>query len=791
MKWKRAALLAIVASGTLACGRKKNLVLITFDTTRADHMGYATGRSGVTPTLDVLAGQGSWFSTCLTAYPLTLPSHTSIMTGLYPYHHAVRNNGTYVVPKSDTTLAEILHARGYATHAIVSAFVLDSQFGLDQGFDEYDDDLSGGPKQKMFMFKEIKATQTADKAIKWLSLDRPKEKPFFLWVHFFDPHADYEPPPDVAVEFPGDPYTGEIHYADRELGRVLDALGKVGLAASTDIVFTSDHGDGLGEHGERTRGFFIYDSTTRVPLVFSGPGVPARRRVDTLVRTVDIVPTVLDLLGIRTPSGLDGESAVPLWNGRLEKRTAYTETLVPRLNFGWAELRGLRSNLFKVIDAPRPEAYDLLHDPHENRNLISPGTPFPDLARGLMAEVRGISHRDSFSRGGQREASVDAETKKKLAALGYLWASDSNAVGPRPDPKDRIGFWDRFEQSQDLIRNGALPEANQELTQLLSEDPNNVLAMGSLANVLSRSGQKDSARAIFERILSLDPDRDTAYLGVARIDREQRNFDGAADAVRKLIERQPKNPDAYVAMGDVFLDQDKYTDAEPWFRKARTIDPHSMTAASGLGNCLNRAGRLRDALEVLTDAHKHDATNHPVTYDLAVVTERLGDQQNAMKLYKEAVVLDPEHSMSWNNLGSLLDKMGRHDEALTDIQKAHDLDHENVEATYNLGALLLSRKQPEKALPYFDEAIARRPDLLQAAAMKARALTALDRNGEALETWKKVAQKNPVAFLQVARLEAEMGRTREARASLARAVAASPKARQAAEKDPRLKPLLR
>ena len=354
---------------------RPNLLLVTFDTTRWDHMGYAGGPQGITPMLDAMAQRGTWFSDAVTVAPLTLVSHASILTGLYPPHHGVRDNGLYSLPARDETLAERLRDAGYATHAVVSSFVLDSQFGLDQGFEGYDDDLAGGPQKIQFMFKEIKAAQASAKAVRWLEQERPRDRPFFLWVHFFDPHANYDPPADVAKQFPGDPYSGEIHYADRELGRIFKSLDDAGLLDSTVLAFTADHGDSLGEHGETTHGIFVYDSTVRVPMLLAGPGVPAGRRVDALARTVDLAPTILELLGLPAADGLDGRSLERLWSGREgDDRVAYSEALTPLLNFGWAPLRALRTTSLKVIQAPRPEVYDLARDPEESRNLAAPGS---------------------------------------------------------------------------------------------------------------------------------------------------------------------------------------------------------------------------------------------------------------------------------------------------------------------------------------------------------------------------------------------------------------------------------
>lgn len=782
--------LVVVAVG--CSGPRPNLLLVTFDTTRADHVGYASGRPNLTPTLDKLAARGTWFSTCMASQPLTVPSHASIMTGLYPYHHGVRNNGTYTLGQEVTTLAELMHEAGYATHAIVSSFVLDSQFGLDQGFDTYDDDLAGAAKPAAFMFREIKAERTAEKAVRWIKEERPKDKPFFLWVHFWDPHADYDPPRDVAIRFPGDPYSGEIAYADRELGKVITALGDRQLEDRTLVVFTGDHGEGLGEHGERTHGVFIYDATVHVPMFFSGPGVPAGKRVDQLVRTVDIVPTLVELMRLRRPGELDGASLRPLWRGSADQRVAYSETFITRFNFGWSELRGLRTAGWKAIQAPRPEVYDLVADTKEQRNLLAGGATAPEAALPLFAGLREIVAADPFTRGDQREAKIDAETKRKLAALGYVWGTDTHREGPRADPKDRIGFWDRFERAQGLIRQRAYAAAVEALESLLAEDPDNVVALTSLANALTHTGDRQRALDALRRIIALDPTREQAYLAAAKLLRELHRGDEAEQLVQSVIAMQPTSPETLIAIGDAYLDEGRFGEAEGWFRKAMAADPNSMTAAAGLGNCLNRAGRLDEAVAVLRQAREHDPTHHTVTYNLAVVLERMGDQRGALELYRVAVQLDPEDSMSWNNLGSVLDRMGQREEALRHIARARELDPENPEAAYNLGALLVTAGKPAEGLPHLEAALALRPGFVQAAIFRARALEALRRWPAALAVYQELARTNAGALLGVARVELAMGRESDARAALAAAIQRGGEpVRAAALKDPALGPLVR
>jgi len=788
--------LAALLAGAAGCSRPRpNVLLVTFDTVRWDHVGWASGREDLTPMLDAMAARGVWFETALTAQPLTLPSHTTILTGRYPFHHGVRNNGTYRVPDAEVTLAERLRTAGWSTHAIVSAFVLDSQFGLDQGFDGYDDDFAGGPKQQMFMFKEIRAAQTADKAVAWLASGRPKEKPFFLWLHFFDPHANYDPPKEAAARFPGDPYRGEIHYADHELGRVFQALDAAGELDRTLFVFTSDHGDSLGEHGERTHGLFVYESTTRVPLLLAGPGVPKAGKVTSLARTVDLVPTLCDLLRLDCGGELDGASLRPLWAGEPASRSAYLETFTPRENFGWSELRALRDATRKVIDAPRPEGYALDTDTAEARDLLA-GTAEPradERFRRLFAELREIGRADPYGTAAQPTQALDEETRQKLGALGYLWAGgparEPGAV--LPDPKDRIAAWDGFQRAQDLLRDRRHDEALAALRTLLAEDPGNVLALGSLAIALARSGEKQEALDVYKRLIALDPQRDNAYLGAAKLLSESGRSEEARTLLDSLVRLQPDNPSAWVGLGDAWLEEKKYDEAERAFRKAVALDPHSMLAASGLANGLNRAGRLAEARDVLVAAREHDPGAAGILYNLAVVVERLGDPAAAERLYEELLRIEPEHSMGWNNLGSLLNKRGEPREAIRRVAKAHELDPENVEATYNLGALLLVVGRAAEAVPLLAEAASKRPDLAQAPVQLARALEASGQPERALAVYRKLAERSPPALLQVARLELARGDRAAARRALDRLVAADgDRARQAIARHPELARLL-
>jgi tetratricopeptide (TPR) repeat protein len=684
----------------------------------------------------------------------------------------------------------MLKENGYATHAIVSSFVLDSQFGLDQGFDSYDDDLSAGPQQKLFMFREIKANQTANKAISWLRNKRPADKPFFLWVHFFDPHADYEPPKELAERFPGERYEAEVAFADRELGRVIRTLDDLKLRDDTLIVMTSDHGESLGDHGERTHGIFAYDGTLRVPLLISGKDVE-KRRVDAQVRTADITPTIVEMLGLPVPK-VDGASLTGLMKGKPEPpRLAYSESFTPRLNFGWSELRTMRSLDVKYIDAPRPEIYDLKKDADEASNLYPASGEIPSAARPLVLATKKIIAADPFNQGRQRESNLDPETKRKLAALGYVWGQDTAKTGTRPDPKDRIVYWNRFEEAQTAIRRHDYAPALMLVRSVLDADRDNVVAMASMANVLMRINQRTEALTVYRRMIELDPNRETGYIGASTILRDMGQFGEAEAFGRTVIKLQPENPEGYTAVGDVLLDQGKYPEAEALFRKAISIDPHSPIAISGLGNCLNRSGRLREALKVLRAGRDHDPNSELIAYNLGVVVERLGDPEGAKKLYLDTLKLDPEHSMAWNNLGALEDRAGNREEAIRCVTRARQADPLNLEAAYNLGVLLLAAGKNQEALANLNDTMRLRPGFVPGAMQRARALTVLGRADEAIAAWKQLTTVNPAAWINVAKIEAARGHEKEARAALREGLArAGPEFRDVASRDEQLRPLM-
>ena len=350
----------------------ENVVLVTIDTLRADHIGCFGYQLVQTPHLDSLAARGTRFAQAVTPVPLTLPSHASILTGTYPFVHGVRDMGGFVLQESPPTLATLLSQAGFRTAAFVGSVTLDHRYGLNRGFATYDDDMPPAESEAGPRKPERRAEVVVERTLAWLAA-RPAGR-FFLWVHFFDPHSPYDAPQPFHAQYADHPYDGEVAYADAQLGRLLEAVREQGVSDRTLFVVMGDHGESLGEHGESTHGIFLYDATTRIPLVIAGPGVPYGKVVQAQVRSIDVMPTILAAVKIKAGDLLQGVSLCPLieGNGGLppESRFALMETIYPRTHLGWSELRAVRTTEWKYIQAPQEELYNLLTDPAESCNVV-------------------------------------------------------------------------------------------------------------------------------------------------------------------------------------------------------------------------------------------------------------------------------------------------------------------------------------------------------------------------------------------------------------------------------------
>ncbi|HSB60815.1 MAG TPA: sulfatase, partial [Vicinamibacteria bacterium] len=396
----------------------RNLLLVSIDTLRADRLGSYGYAPAQTPRLDALARSGLRFARAATVVPLTLPAHSSLLTGTFPAWHGVRDNGGFYLGEDQTTLAEVLRGKGYRTGGFVGAFVLDRRWGIAQGFERFFDEFdleSFGEAPGMDAIQRPGA-QVVDRALEWLGADR--DRPFFAWVHLYDPHTPYEAAEPFRSRFPGTPsgaYDAEIAAADAQVGRLLDALDLDRRLPDTLVVVVGDHGEMLGEHGEPTHGFFVYEAAVRIPLILAGPGVPARE-VEDQVRIVDVMPTVLELLRAPPPEAVQGVSLLPLARGERLGLVASSESWYPRYHYGWSELHAVQDGRFKYIRAPRPELYDLASDPGEARDLSRDD---PARLAALERALAGLLARTASASAPKGPRTVDAETEERLAALGY------------------------------------------------------------------------------------------------------------------------------------------------------------------------------------------------------------------------------------------------------------------------------------------------------------------------------------------------------------------------------------
>jgi arylsulfatase A-like enzyme/Flp pilus assembly protein TadD len=483
-----------------------NVVLVTIDTLRADHVGAYGAKSVSTPTLDGLAREGVRFETAITATPLTLPSHATLLTGRDAPEHGVRHNGTFKLGDEALTLAERLRDAGWATGAFVGAVVLKSRFGLDQGFDVYDDEVTGEPSAAGG-FIERPASEVIDAATAWL--DRA-DRPFFLWVHLYDPHMDYRAPAEFAERFPGRPYDAEIAYADAQVDRLLSHLDESGQLERSVVVVTSDHGESLGEHGEKTHSTALYDSVLKVPFLLRGPGVPRGRLVERLVRLKDVAPTLLSLAGVAPLDTATGEDLTPLFAAAADadpaadadaERIAYSETLATMLDNGWAPLHSIRTEDWLYVRSPRPELYDVREDPHQLDNLIESE---PERVKEEHARLDALVDRALENEVNGTSLDLDAETRAQLHALGYA-VTDAPVIDTGIDPKDGRKYLPLLHRAMGAYAAGEFEIAEQLFVEVTKKLPASGRSHSQLASIYYQSGRYDRALNHIDWAIKFDP----------------------------------------------------------------------------------------------------------------------------------------------------------------------------------------------------------------------------------------------------------------------------------------------
>lgn len=674
-------LVAISTAGVVSwkANRSKpwNVVLVTFDTTRADHIGSYGNTRIQTPTLDGLAASGLRFANAFTAVPITTPSHSTILTGRYPISHGVRDNGLFVLGEDQVTLTEILHDNGYATAAAVGSFPLTAHFGLNQGFDFFDDHLTGkyenylgqreAPKEGLF-FDERRAAQVNEAVLPWLS--EHSAKPFFLWVHYFDAHQPFEPPPPYNQLYADDLYDGEIAYADSSLGFLLDKMRKMGVLDNTLIVMTADHGEGLSEHNEVTHAVLAYNSTLHVPLIIRPPAgvVKPGTVVDERVGTVDIVPTVLDLLGIPLTDNLQGRSLRNAWqpggtsNG---PGLQYAENLSPRLSHGWGELRILFDANLKYIHGPRPELYDLAVDAQESHNLISER---PEEGQRMHDELSTFL-ADHAVAGASKTEHLNDRDRQRLEALGYLHSSAAGGetiVESLQDggiaPQDKVGMLNDLSSAKHLIHQGRAESALPYTKRLIEASSESPLFLDLHATALAGAGRIDEAWVIAERLHNLGSLSDPLMLTLCTKRFQEGKQEQAINALERFLMTSPSASGAWLLAS---------------FHRAR-----------------GEAEQSRRALEQALDVNSKFV---PARIDLAISFAQSGETSAAEDQFVQAISDGPYDVEAWYNYGTYTLKNDRALEARRLFQRAIDISPDYLKAHLALVATDLASGDDEAA----------------------------------------------------------------------------------------------
>jgi len=625
-----------------AAETKPNVIIITIDTVRADHLGCYGYALVQTPNINGLAHSSARFSHAFSTVPLTLPAHASLFTGSFPMATGVHDFATNTLPSSAVTLAEVLRQNGYATGAFLGSPVLDARYGLNQGFDTYFDhfDLRHVDEDKADVVKRP-GDKVMDEALGWLK--RGPRQPFFLWVHLYDAHYPYQPPEPFATRYKTRPYDGEIAFVDVQVGRLLSFLKEKGSFANSLVVLASDHGESLGDHGEQKHGFFIYDSTLHVPLLIKVPRATPRV-IGEDISLVDVMPTILQALQIPTPLTVQGRSLLSGSLGRPGSGSSdvYAETFLPLLHFSWSQLRALRWKGLKYIEAPHPELYDTVADPHETKNLLETRPAVAQVMRNRLSNiVRRYTSVSSEEAGGK--GLTDPALLDRLHALGYVTTpagTVADASGKElPDPKDRVQVYELFWQAMADGQQGRYEESLRKLGE----------------------AQK------------LEPDSLPVLLLAALDHFQMRDFPQSIQLFNRTLELKPKFAQPHYYLGVMYAQTSNNEAAMEHFKKALELEPTNFTAAFGLGSTYLRLKRVDEAASAFQEAiklHPDYAEAYTALGEIYLYQKRIDD---AVRVLERAVAIAPQMKQAHYRLGHAYEAKGLHAQAQEELDRANSL----------------------------------------------------------------------------------------------------------------------
>jgi arylsulfatase A-like enzyme/Tfp pilus assembly protein PilF len=648
-----------------------NVILITMDTLRADHVGCYGAKQVQTPTLDALAQDGIVFDRAIAQVPLTWPSHAAILTGTYPFQNGVQDFTGHPLDSKFRSIAQAFRQAGYSTGAVVSSFVLDRSWGLSRGFDFYDDAFSANAfQQKDLGLVDRKAGESVTHAMQWLA--RTPRRPFFLWLHLYDPHSPYDPPEPYRTRYGDHLYDGEIAYADHELGRLIAWLKRQHVYDNSVIVFVSDHGESLGDHEEREHGFFIYNATTRVPLIVKPPTrsqtAPGHRRAP--VETIAIGPTLTGLASVRDGISKQFQVGSLLDAPADADRGAYSETLYPFSSFGWSPLHSLETTRYHYIDAPEPELYDLQADPDEKNNLA---TQQPATVDVLKAKTKQRLLQNPFATAKTDSSSLSPDAAEKLRALGYV--AYKSPVSPEalaaglPDPKSKLWEFNTILQAQDAFHAGDFSGGGGLLSKVQGQDPKMYLVPFMLGEAALRQQKWPEASEQMKRCLALNPNFDQAMTGLARALISQDKISEAKTWIEEALKQNPQNYRAWYELGVASVRGDG-ANALTAFEKAVSIQPNFALGLRDLGALQVQQQNYREAAKHLSRAIELGFTE-PKNYNfLGISYSHTNRIDAAIENYKLALKADPQMSEAHLNLAYAYQKIGRSTAARAEYEAA-------------------------------------------------------------------------------------------------------------------------
>jgi len=653
-----------------------NVLLITIDTVRADHLGCYGSSSVRTPVIDGLAKESVVYERAISQVPLTWPSHAVILTGTYPFQNGVQDFTGQPLAPQFRTVTQAFKQHGYATGAVISAFVLDRSWGLARGFDDYDDAFSAATFEKKDVgLVDRRADESVNHSIAWLSKHR--QKPFFFWLHLYDPHSPYDPPEPYKAEYRDHPYDGEIAYVDHELGRLLAWLKQNRVYENTTIALLSDHGESLGEHGENEHGFFIYDSTIHVPLIVK-PAAALKvkaARVSTPVETTAVAATLLRSAVVSDPIQKQLSSpALPVKNMDADS-AAYSETLYPFSSFGWSPLHGLETDRYHFIDAPVAELYDLQADPEEKNNLASKQSATVDVLREKLHSIQ--QRKTTVIPGEATPSALGADALQKLRSLGYI-AYRSPAPKDAPttglaDPKNKLEEFNSILNASDAFRSGDFAAGKQILTKLAEQDPTMYIIPFMLGEAAARAESWTDAVSDFRKSLDLNPDFDEAMTGLARALYFSGNYADARTWAQNALKRNPQNYRAWYELGVIESKTDKNA-AVSDYEAALAIQGNFAPLHRELGMLQFHERNYPQAAKHLAKAIDLGLSSAELYNFLGICNSQTGKLSVSVANYKQALTLDPNLAEAHLNLAYAYQQMNKPAAARLELDTACKLE---------------------------------------------------------------------------------------------------------------------